>query len=147
MIRPFRPSDMDAVLAVWLEASLAAHDFIPASFWESNVAAMRDLYLPKAETHVHEEDGAVTGFLCLDNDRLAALFVDPRAQGRGIGSRLLDTAKGLRRHLRLTVYERNSRAVAFYARHGFAVTGRQVDESTGEHELIMHCGPTGGARR
>ncbi len=28
MIRPFRPDDLEPVLAIWLAASIRAHDFI-----------------------------------------------------------------------------------------------------------------------
>ncbi len=49
MIRPFRPDDLEPVLAIWLAASLRAHDFIAPEFWASKLDDMRDIYLPAAQ--------------------------------------------------------------------------------------------------
>ena len=54
MIRPYHPTDSDAVLDLWLRASILAHDFVPESFWREQLPAMRELYLPQAETLVLE---------------------------------------------------------------------------------------------
>ena len=137
MIREYRAGDVEAILDIWLQASIIAHDFIDKKFWEANVAAMRDVYLPASQTYVHEEDGSVTAFLSLDGPRIAALFVAPGAQGRGVGSLLVDKAKHLHGTLHLAVYERNKKAVDFYARKGFSVVDRRIEAHTGQHELTM----------
>ncbi len=49
MIRAFKPSDMDDVLNIWLEASIGAHGFIGKEFWESRVDEMRETYIPDSE--------------------------------------------------------------------------------------------------
>ena len=136
-LRPFNAADMDAVLAIWLAASIHAHDFIEPGYWEEHLDAMREHYLPAAEVWVSEVDGAVTGFCALDGGRLAALFVAPEAQGGGIGSNLATKAQSRRDQLELTVYRRNARAVAFYRRHGFESVREQMDDATGEPELVM----------
>ena len=61
MIRPYHANDANAVLDIWLTASLQAHAFIAESFWRDQLAAMRDIYLPQAETLVLEEDGEILG--------------------------------------------------------------------------------------
>lgn len=98
MIRNYRVDDIDRVLDIWLSASVEAHDFIEAKFWRSKVSDMRDIYIPASETRVYEHEGEVVGFYSLYEDNLAALFVAPSVQGRGVGSKLLDDAK-LRRAL------------------------------------------------
>lgn len=128
---------MEAVLKIWLEASIAAHDFIERGFWEAKVAEMRDVYLPSADTYVYEVDGAVKGFVSLCDDTIAAIFVAPGAQGKGIGKQLIAKAKQLRRNLNLTVYKANQNSVEFYTRCGFVVEGEQIDEHTGQTELKM----------
>jgi len=40
MIRKFEPRDMDRLLDIWLSASIKAHDFIDASFWQANIEAI-----------------------------------------------------------------------------------------------------------
>lgn len=137
MIRPYHPTDSDAVLDLWLGASLLAHDFVPESFWREQLPAMRELYLPQAETLVLEEKGQVLGFASLHEQRLAALFVSPDAQGRGLGRRLLDDAKSRRDSLELGVYRANARAVAFYRAGGFVTLNETRDPHTGQPELTM----------
>lgn len=137
MIRPYHPTDSDAVLDLWLGASLLAHDFVPESFWREQLPAMRGLYLPQAETLVLEEKGQVLGFASLHEQRLAALFVTPDAQGRGLGRRLLDDAKSRRDSLELGVYRANARAVAFYRAGGFVTLNETRDPHTGQPELTM----------
>ena len=51
MIRPYHANDANAVLDIWLTASLQAHAFIAESFWRDQLAAMRDIY-PVSYTHL-----------------------------------------------------------------------------------------------
>ena len=85
MIRAFRNEDSEAVVALWLEASLQAHAFVGKGYWESKVEDMRTLYLPLSEIVVDADEatGEITGFVALVEDFLAALFVAPRHQGKG----------------------------------------------------------------
>ncbi|NMV23502.1 GNAT family N-acetyltransferase, partial [Vibrio parahaemolyticus] len=46
MIRKYNENDMDSVLEIWLNASVKAHDFISAEFWESQLENMRNIYIP-----------------------------------------------------------------------------------------------------
>lgn len=84
------------------------------------------------------------GFVSLYGETLAALFVDPAAQGRGIGTRLPEHAKALRPALNLTVYSANRRSVAFYRRRGFTAVDERPDRHTGFPELVMEWGVEGG---
>ncbi|NUQ90403.1 MAG: GNAT family N-acetyltransferase, partial [Glycomyces artemisiae] len=65
-------------------------------------------------------------------DLLAHLYIEPGAQGRGIGEALLERAKRRRRSLDLRVFAANTRARAFYARHGFSEVG--ADDGSGNEE-------------
>lgn len=62
MIRAFEQHDMERVLEVWLSASIKAHDFIDAAYWQSHAATMRDVYIPASETYVLEDQSGVQGF-------------------------------------------------------------------------------------
>lgn len=84
MIRNMGLQDIEAVLNIWLEASIQAHGFIDASFWHSQLDAMRHVYLPAADSHIFEREGKVCGFCSLNQNVLAALFVAPEHQGTGI---------------------------------------------------------------
>ncbi len=52
MIRKYNDSDTEAVLAIWLEASIKAHDFVEAEFWKSQLENMRKIYIPASDTYV-----------------------------------------------------------------------------------------------
>jgi len=137
MIRAFTPTDMDAVLGVWLNASIQAHDFVAPDYWVARVDDMQQVHLPASESWVYEEDGEVLGFLSLVDATLAALFVAPGRQGEGIGARLLEHAQRLRPELELRVYAANTRSIAFYEKHGFRRLACQPDGHSGHEEWTM----------
>ncbi|MBB4864980.1 putative acetyltransferase [Pseudomonas nitritireducens] len=137
LIRDLRDDDMERVLDIWLRASQQAHAFIEADFWQRRLGDMRDVYLPAAASRVVEDEGRVIGFYSLHDGALAALFVDPGHQGRGLGSRLMDDAKIHLPMLETAVYSANAGALAFYRRHGFEVLEERRDEHTGHAETLM----------
>lgn len=137
MIRNYLHSDTEALLAIWLHASLKAHNFIEEGYWKSQLDNMKNIYLPSAETHMFEQSNQVLGFYSLHQDNLAALFVAPAHQGQGIGRQLLAHAISQRETLSLTVYKENQRSVAFYLANGFTIVNEQADPHTGHPEYSM----------
>ena len=137
MIQPATPHDTDAVLSVWLQTSKQAHDFITPDFWDSQLPAMKDIYLPAATTYVYHIEDTVCGFYSMVGDTLAAIFVLPCYQGQGIGKQLINHAKTRHQTLTLTVYKDNQASVGFYKAQGFVVTQEQVDTHTGQRECVM----------
>lgn len=137
MIRTFESSDMNDVLNIWLEATIRAHGFVGKEFWESRVCDMRETYIPASDTYVFSENGTVKGFISLNGESLAAMFVSPDAQGKGIGQQLMKKAKSLRKKLYLTVYQENPRSVDFYRKCGFLTIEEKVDKHTGHMEILM----------
>ena len=139
MIRAFKEEDTEAVIRIWLEASILSHSFIDKAYWEEKADAMRTLYLPLSEVVVDEDKdtGEVVAFIAFVEDYLAALFVAPAHQKKGVGSRLLALDKKMRDTLELSVYAENERAVAFYRKNGFRMTDKRIEEMTGHTELLM----------
>ncbi|RCU42881.1 N-acetyltransferase [Corallincola holothuriorum] len=137
MIRKYNEQDLEAVLDIWLKASVKAHDFVDAEFWQSQVENMRNIYIPASETYVFERDSEVVGFYALHENMLAAIFIEPELQGRGIGKMLIAHAKAQRSQLTLSVYKENVSSYQFYLSQGFAVLSEQTDEHTGHPEYIM----------
>ncbi|WP_289282057.1 N-acetyltransferase [Methylophaga sp. UBA5088] len=137
MIRDYRAADIDQILEIWLSASVKAHNFIDPEFWKSKIGMMRDVYIPASETLVCEAEGEVVGFYSLYENNLAAIFVKPGSQGKGLGSALIYDAKNRREKIQLTVYKDNIPSIKFYEKHGFNLLGERIDEHTGHPEFIM----------
>lgn len=84
------------------------------------------------------DDGVVKGFIRMDGTEVRKLFVEPVLQGQGIGAALLEYAIREKNANSLWALERNVRAIRFYQRHGFAVTGeRKLEDDTEEYLIKM----------
>lgn len=136
MIRSMETRDLERVVELWRSGNMEAHGFIPAAYWRANEDFVR-AELPKAEVYVYETGGTIKGFLGLQGDYIAGLFVDRRSRSRGIGRELLDHVKGRRAALWLKVYRDNRDAVRFYRREGFCLASESVDPDTGAAENQM----------
>ena len=130
---------------IWLEASLAGHDFISPGFWREQRTAMTERYLPAAEVLLLYADGAPAAFAAVlpgGAPCLAALFVQPCWWGHGLGRRLLELVQaefcaGDGTGLRCTVYAKNSRALAFYAHMGFTPEAHGTCPHTNEPQIEL----------
>lgn len=143
MIRRYNPpQDTDRVVRIWLEASILAHHFIPAMYWIGKQEDMKNVYLPASATYVYvdEQTGLVQGFISMVDNYLAALFVIPEAQGKGIGTALMDYVKKKHPEIALKVYAKNEPSVAFYEKQGFRLVEEQIEEETAEKEFVMKWG-------
>ena len=136
-IKKYQPDHTSALVELWYEASVKAHHFIPAAFWEQHKAQMAQVYLPNSRTFVAFRGEVPAGFISMSGNNLAALFVSPELQGMGIGSRLLDLVKANYMELHLKVYTKNGSAVQFYLKQGFVPVAEDTDEATGEMEISM----------
>ena len=110
-------------------------------FDELQVPSLMAEYQQK-ETLLHTtyvyDDGAVKGFIRIAGEEIVKLFVEPVLQGQGIGAALLEYAVGEKNARCLWALEKNARAIAFYQRHGFALTGeRKLEEDTTEYLVKM----------
>ncbi|MBS5283990.1 MAG: GNAT family N-acetyltransferase [Clostridiales bacterium] len=138
MIRKQTPGDRDQIARIWLDTNLKAHDFVPAAYWKGNFEAVREM-LSQAEIYLYEAEaeGGILGFMGLDGDYIAGIFVSETAQSKGIGSQLIQFAKSIRNQLELRVYVKNTGAIRFYERAGFQISHEGTDEATGEKEYFM----------
>ena len=84
------------------------------------------------------DDGAVKGFIRVHGDELCKLFVEPVLQSQGVGAALLAHAVDAMGVRHLWALEKNTRAIAFYQRHGFRLTEqRRLEEGTTEYLVRM----------
>ena len=139
----------DAVADVWLRSFASALPTVRRAHSDDEVRSwIRDVVVPGRETWVATVDGAVVAMMVLDAGRDGAdsergagtgeidqLYVDPSAQGHGLGSRLVDVAK--RRYpvgLELWTFQVNVTAQRFYERHGFVAIDRTDGSGNEERE-------------
>jgi chorismate mutase/GNAT superfamily N-acetyltransferase len=145
-LRPAVGDDAGPLAALFVAAREAAYPAMPRSVhtpeecghWFREVLGLepRTIPMPAArETWVAERDGALVGYAVVDPTWLDSLYVRPDLTGGGIGAALLDLVKGLRPDgFGLWVFETNTRAQAFYRRHGLVVVRRTDGSDNEEHE-------------
>lgn len=136
VIRTFRENDLIDIMQIWLDTNRKAHNFISKEYWIDNYAAVKDL-LPQAEIYVYEDANQIEGFIGLTDNDIEGIFVREAAQLRGIGKQLLNYVKKIKSSMRLSVYQKNTRAVIFYQREQFVIQSENIDENTNEKEFIM----------
>jgi GNAT superfamily N-acetyltransferase len=79
-------------------------------------------------------DGAVMiGMIAFREEWIDQLYVLPQAQGRGVGSGLLQVAQNAFDRLQLWTFQRNIRARRFYEARGFALV-RETDGAGNEEK-------------
>lgn len=135
-IRGYRNEDLKKIEEIWLKGNKEAHAFVSEEFFLKHLPMLEEL-LPKVTVLVSEEEDTVTGFLGMEDGYILGLFVDPMKQGQGIGRKLLQEAKRKTDTLTLKAFVKNERAVAFYKREGFTQASIEIDEATGEEEVIF----------
>jgi len=126
VMRPLRSNDVPAALAI----EQVAYDFP----WTEGI--FRDCVRVGYSCWLLEEDGLAVGYGILapgvNEAHLLNVCIDPKAQGRGLGTRLLTRMLDLARwhHARsvfLEVRPSNRGAITLYKRFGFRVIGIRPD--------------------
>ena len=135
IVRQLAMSDMGAAAAVHRAAFDAALPWLAGLHtpdedrWFYRERVFRDCALWGA----FQRD-ALAGFIALRNEWIDQLYVHPGAQGRGVGSALLDLAKTTGDRLQLWTFQRNLAARRFYERHGFVLVEETDGASNEERE-------------
>ena len=77
-------------------------------------------HLLSSETvFVAQHNDTIVGFISFSPTSINKLYIDPSFQKIGIGTRLLDTAKEHSDQFTLWTFQENTKARAFYEKHGF----------------------------
>jgi len=94
---------------------------------------------PDHAVFIARDSGRAVGFVAPgiqeDQPRVGALYVLPEAQGKGVGSQLLQKALdwyGDEQDVYLHVAEYNTKAIEFYHKFGFEITGRRFEDEDGK---------------
>jgi len=127
MIRPLRPDEIDPALAIINQAALAYKGVIPPDCWQ-------EPYMPEEELRAEilagvefwgcEAQGRLLGVMGRQDLGEVTLirhaYVDPLAQRRGVGSRLLShLRKAIPTPVLVGAWAAAWWAIRFYEKHGF----------------------------
>lgn len=134
-LRPYTATDEDAAIELW-RRTWAQH--YPHIDFDARVGWWRERWrnelVPAAEIVVAEVDGGLAGFVTVDpkTQYLDQIVVAPELWGSGLATVLLNEAKRRSPNgLFLLVNKDNARAIAFYAKHGFAYDGDDKNPVSG----------------
>jgi len=134
-IRPGGPDDLAAVADLYLRARLAAEPAMPPGIHPDDEVRewVAGWDLAAADVWLAESGGRVLGYAHLTPTWLDGLYVEPSAQGQGVGGALLDLAKTVRPEgFGLWVFESNLPARGFYQRRGLVELERTDGEANEE---------------
>jgi len=135
-LRPYDPRDEDAAIALWLRSWQAAYpaiDFAARLGWWRE--RWRQELVPVAEIVVAEAAGGIVGFVTVDprTRYLDQIVVAPECWRSGVGSALIEEAARLSpAGLDLDVNTDNARAIRFYEKRGFVISGGGVNPLSGK---------------
>ena len=107
------------------------------SFGELQVVNLVDNYFSKDEILKNilvYDDGLIKGFIQINGTELCKIYVDTFFQSEGIGKKLIEYAIIEYHANNLWALEKNERAISFYKKHGFKLTGeKKFEEDTIEY--------------
>jgi putative acetyltransferase len=126
-LRPYADADEDAAIALWLRTWQQAYPDIDFS---ARLAWWRERWRNELVGHTYivvaDSAGAMTGFVTVDPKTryLDQIVVAPEAWGSGLAEALVAEARRLSPGgLDLQVNQDNARAIRFYLKQGFVITG------------------------
>ncbi|MEM9044769.1 MAG: GNAT family N-acetyltransferase [Pseudomonadota bacterium] len=149
-IRPYRPGDAPGILAVHRRSIMAISTEIYSSAelesWHHGKTEEGYLHaMAEGETFLVGEDAnSIAGFSSFKyhTDRtgqICGLYVDPKAQGIGLGYALLRRSEDQLRHLGALRFmiEASLAAIPFYLRVGYTITAELTHQTRGGLPLAI----------
>jgi putative acetyltransferase len=133
-LRPYRASDEDAAIALWLATWQQAYPLIDFAarlpWWRER---WRNELVTNAAITVVEQQDRLLGFVTIDGQGyLDQLVVAPDRWGSELATMLVNEAKRLSPgSITLLVNTDNARAIRFYERNGFVHKGEDVNPVSG----------------
>jgi putative acetyltransferase len=143
-LRPYAAADEDAAIELWRRTWQQAYphiDFAARTDWWRK--RWREELVPQATIAVAEDEGGMIGFVTVDGTGyMDQIVVAPERWGGAAAQVLVDEAKRLApKGLDLLVNKDNSRAIRFYEKHGFRLTGDDVNPTSGRPVYRMQWRP------
>lgn len=98
------------------------------------VPSLMEKYAVETDSFYVYDDGVIKGFVKTSDNEIQKLFVEPVLQGNKIGDALVNFATEKLSADNLWALEKNTKAIKFYKKHGFELTGeKKFEEDTTEY--------------
>ena len=98
------------------------------------VPSLMEKYAVETGSFYVYDDGVIKGFVKTCDNEIQKLFVEPVLQGNKIGDALVNFATEKLSADNLWALEKNTKAIKFYEKHGFELTGeKKFEEDTTEY--------------
>ncbi len=138
-IHDITSQDYPELIKIWEQSVRATHDFLPKEV----INQLKPLILEKYFDAVllkccKNEEGHITGFIGISNEKIEMLFISPNVQGQGLGSLLCQYAFKQHGVMHVDVNEQNPKARIFYEKLGFKVVSRSAQDKQGRPYPILH---------
>ena len=134
MLRQLDLEDMDAAARVLRTAFDQALPWLAGLHTpEQDRWFFRERVFATCEVWGAFDRAVMVGMLAFREDWIDQLYVLPEAQGRGVGTDLLQVAQNAFDRLQLWTFQRNDRARRFYQARGFALV-RETDGAANEEK-------------
>ncbi|KRL80745.1 GNAT family N-acetyltransferase [Secundilactobacillus paracollinoides] len=131
-------AQMDQLMGIWLSSNLASHDFIQPEYWRhQREAVAKELREDDVIAVMNEDDETILGFAMLDGEVVRGVYTKTTDQRKGVGGMLMFALKATHNHLKLSVFQENEAATAFFQHHGFKTATAHKDETVGEEMWEM----------
>lgn len=123
MLRPLALTDMGAAAQVHRGAFDRAMPWLVGLHTpDEDHWFYRERVFPACRVWGRFDGDEVSGIIAFRDGWIEQLYVRPAAQGRGVGTELLDIAKGASERLEVWTFQRNVPARRFYEARGFSLT-------------------------
>ena len=130
-------NDYPMLAEIWERSVRATHFFLnEESIGEIRNSLIPD-YFPNVDLYGVSDNGALVGFIGLNDKKIEMLFIDDERRGLGYGTMLMDFAKA-RGITEVDVNEQNQSALAFYEAQGFRIMARDETDDAGRPYPILH---------
>ncbi|BAP43903.1 GNAT family N-acetyltransferase [Pseudomonas sp. 21LCFQ02] len=125
-------NDYPRLLDVWEGSVRATHLFLPEHYIIRLRKLLFEQYLDSVSLFCTRDGELINGFAGVSGGKLQMLFIAADYRGQGLGRQLLAHAIehfGIRE---LDVNEQNPKALGFYQKQGFKISGRTAVDGLGQ---------------
>ena len=127
------------LVAIWESSVRASHHFLTEADIQFFKPLVLNEYLQAVDLFcIRSDNGSISGFMGLSEDKIEMLFVDPVSFGKGIGKSLVRFAINEKGINKVDVNEQNEQAVGFYKKAGFKVIDRSELDGMGKAYPLLH---------